>query len=212
MQVLSVSALRIDAIKVIRFRRFQDDRGYFSETFRAGSVAGNEDLAFLGGTPFAQHNESLSRAGTIRGLHFQWSPHMGKLVRAISGRMVDVVLDIRIGSPSFGRALMYDMPAADETDFGEWIWVPPGFAHGNFFTEPTRIEYLCTGEYSPKTEAGISPLASDIDWSLCDPDLKRVFDGLAAGSPLISEKDRDAPSLQDWARDERAANFTYGPL
>lgn len=212
MQVLSVSALRIEALKVIRFRRFRDARGYFAETFRTGIVEGREDLAFLRDVPFVQNNESLSRAGTVRGLHFQWNPHMGKLVRTVSGRMVDVMLDIRIGSPSFGKALMYDMPAGDDADFGEWLWVPPGFAHGNFFTETTRIEYRCTGEYSPQTEAGISPLSPDIDWSSCDPALKDLFDRIVAAGPLISDKDAAAPSLGDWARDDRARNFPFGEL
>ncbi len=88
---------------------------------------------------------------------------MGKLLRTLSGRMVDMVMDIRKGSPNFGKIILYDMPADLNASEDEWIWVPPGFAHGNYFTEPTRIQYLCTGEWSPGCEAGISPLSGDLD-------------------------------------------------
>ena len=99
---------------------------------------------------------------------------MGKLVRTLSGRMVDMILDIRKGSTTFGKIIAYDMPSEHEADYNEWIWVPPGFAHGNFFTEDSTIEYFCSGEYSPGCEAGISPLAADIDWSLCEGSLKEL--------------------------------------
>ena len=159
---------------------------------------------------FVQHNESHSRAGTIRGLHFQWRPEMGKLVRTVAGRMVDVAMDIRQSSPWFGKIIACDMPASAEDDVSQWIWVPAGFAHGNFFPEPTTTEYLCTAEYSPGCEAGISPLAADLDWSLCDPRCKGMFDRLAAGAALLSEKDRAGLTLKQWRDDPRSRNFVYG--
>ena len=94
---------------------------------------------------------------------------MGKLVRTLTGRMVNLIIDIRKGSPTFGKMIGYDMPGRLDAEFAEWIWVPPGFAHGNLFTEDTLIEYFCSGEYSQGCEAGISPLSLDIDWSLCAP-------------------------------------------
>jgi dTDP-4-dehydrorhamnose 3,5-epimerase-like enzyme len=109
-----------------------------------------------------------------------------------------------------GRIAAHDMPASDDVSHSEWIWVPPGFAHGNFFTETSRIEYLCSGEYSAGCEAGISPVATDLDWSGCDPSLKREFDGLAAGSAIISEKDTAGLSLAAWQADARAQAFVYG--
>jgi dTDP-4-dehydrorhamnose 3,5-epimerase len=145
----------------------------------------------------------------VRGLHFQWNPYMGKLVRTLHGHMVDLVLDIRKGSPSFGRAIAYDMPSHFGEDSNEWIWVPPGFAHGNVFLEDTSIEYFCSGEYSPGNEAGISPLAGDIDWSLCDPGLRETFHDIASSSSLITDKDRDGLSVSAWKRDERSENFIY---
>jgi dTDP-4-dehydrorhamnose 3,5-epimerase-like enzyme len=87
--------------------------------------------------------------------------------------------------------------------------VPPGFAHGNFFEADSRIEYYCTGEYSPGCEAGVSPLAGDIDWSLADPALKARFDAIIGGPVLMSEKDRHAPDMALWLADPRSDHFRY---
>lgn len=169
MKLLEISSLKIEDVKVIRFARFCDHRGYFTEHFRKSDFANHPEMGFMKNVEFVQCNESYSQKGTVRGLHFQWNPYMGKLVRTLTGRMVDMVLDIRKGSQTFGRIVCYDMPADTKANYSEWIWVPPGFAHGNFFTEESMIEYFCSGEYSPGCEAGISPLASDIDWTLYDP-------------------------------------------
>jgi dTDP-4-dehydrorhamnose 3,5-epimerase len=211
-KILDVRSLPIPELKVVRFGRFRDERGYFTESYRRSDFDGEGSTGFLSGLEFPQANESYSRAGVLRGLHFQWSPFMGKLVRTISGRMVDLVLDIRLDSPTLGKIVAHDMPASPESEWNEWIWVPPGFAHGNFFTEETTIEYFCTGEYSPGNEAGVSPLATDLDWSLCDPGLRAEFEQLLAGGPKISEKDRDAGSLGSWLEDPRAGNFRYSEL
>src|SRR5258708_101271 len=154
MNVLEVKALALPEIHVIRFGRFRDQRGYFTEHFRRSDLHTSPHTPFLKGVEFVQGNESFSWAGTVRGLHFQWNPYMGKLVRTLHGHMIDLVLDIRKGSPAFGKIIAYDMPTRKTDDFNEWIWVPPGFAHGNVFPEDTSIEYFCTGEYSPKCEAG----------------------------------------------------------
>ena len=212
MKLLEVKPLELDGVKAIKFGRFRDQRGYFTEHYRRSDFAGHPELDFGRNVEFVQANESYSKKGTVRGLHFQWNPYMGKLVRTLAGRMVDMVLDIRKGSPTFGKIILYDMPADQEADYQEWIWVPPGFAHGNFFTEDTLIEYLCTGEYSPGCEAGISPLAKDIDWSLCEPNLKKLFDSTVPSTNLISDKDRDGLSVGGWSDDERCDNFIYGKL
>ena len=209
MKMLSVKQLAIPDIKIIRFARFCDQRGYFTEHFRKSDFQTNPLTPFMTGVEFVQANESFSRAGTVRGLHFQWNPYMGKLVRTLHGHMVDLILDIRKGSPSFGKAIAYDMPSNQSEDFNEWIWVPPGFAHGNMFLEDTSIEYFCSGEYSPGNEAGISPLAEDIDWSLCDPDLRETFHETASSTRLITDKDRNGLSVSAWEKDERSDNFVY---
>ena len=206
MKILEVQTLKIPDVKIIRFGRHADHRGYFSEHFRKSDL---ERLEFLKGTEFLQCNESYSRAQTVRGLHFQWNPHMGKLVRTLSGRMVDLVLDVRKGSPTFGKIVAHDMPADRGADCGEWIWVPPGFAHGNYFDRESRIEYFCSGEYNPACEAGISPTAPDIDWSLCDPGLKSGFDAIVGGNPLMSEKDRNGHTLSSWLQSGNSDQFLW---
>ncbi len=212
MKILQIKTLALPDIKVIRFGRFCDHRGYFTESYRKSDFVNHPDMGFMQGIEFMQANESFSRAGTLRGLHFQWNPYMGKLVRTLSGRMVDMVLDIRKGSPTFGKIIAYDIPVNPNNEYSEWIWVPPGFAHGNFFSEDSLIEYFCSGEYSPGCEAGISPLTDDIDWSLCDVELKRVFDELVAAQLIMTDKDQHGLSLAQWADDSRAENFVYGKL
>ena len=212
MKLAQVKTLEIEAVKVIRFIRFFDHRGYFTEHYRKSDLANHPDTSFMKGVEFVQCNESYSKKGTVRGLHFQWNPYMGKLVRTVAGRMVDMVLDIRKGSPTFGKIILYDMPADNQADYSEWIWVPPGFAHGNFFPEDTIIEYFCSGEYSPGCEAGISPLAKDIDWSLCDESLKKIYDKLIPTTGLITDKDKNGLSVNGWKNDGRSDNFIYGKL
>jgi dTDP-4-dehydrorhamnose 3,5-epimerase len=208
-KIVSVKELTIPEIKVIRFARFCDHRGYFTEHFRRSDFYNNPLTVFLKGLEFTQTNESYSKAGTIRGMHFQWNPYMGKLVRPVEGHLIDLVLDIRKGSPTFGKIIAYDM-LSDRTDnFNEWIWVPPGFAHGTLLVEDTGIEYYCTGEYSPNCEAGISPLAEDIDWSICERYLHDVFRRIVPHTPLITDKDKNGFTVSAWARDERSNNFIY---
>jgi dTDP-4-dehydrorhamnose 3,5-epimerase len=208
-KIIDVISLAIPAIKVIRFARFCDKRGYFTEPFRSSDVTSSPLTWFLKHVEFPQTNESRSRPGTIRGLHFQWNPYMGKLVRTLSGHMIDIVLDIRKGSPTFGKAIAHEMPANGQDAFGEWIWVPPGFAHGNVFLAETSIEYFCSGEYSPQCEAGISPLSVDIDWSLCDQRLKRTVHETARTTELMTDKDRDGFSVAAWEKDPRSDNFVF---
>jgi dTDP-4-dehydrorhamnose 3,5-epimerase len=207
MKILNVKSLAIPDIKVIRFGRFADPRGFFTEHFRKSDFA---NLDFMKDFEFLQCNESYSKPGTIRGLHFQWNPYMGKLVRTLSGHMADLVMDIRKGAPTFGKIIGYDMPADLTADFGEWIWIPPGFAHGNFYRQHSHIEYFCSGEYSPGCEAGISPLATDIDWALFDPGLKKEFDAiLATGSLLMTDKDKNGYSLESWKRNPNSGRFIF---
>jgi dTDP-4-dehydrorhamnose 3,5-epimerase len=208
MKLLTVRSLPIEAIKVIRFARFNDKRGYFTEHYRKSDFMQHPDMGIMKDVVFVQCNESFSKESTIRGLHFQWNPYMGKLVRTITGRMIDIILDIRKGSPTFGRALLYDMPSANSDQFQEWIWVPPGFAHGNCFLEDTVIEYFCSGEYNPACEAAISPLADDIDWSLCDSGLKESFDDISSKTQLITDKDRKGLTIEKWRADLRSDEFT----
>ena len=210
MKISEIKPLAIPTIKVVRFARFTDVRGYFTETFRNSDFS--TQLGFMKGVNFVQFNESFSRPNVVRGLHFQWNPFMGKLVRTVQGRMVDLFLDIRKGSPSYGKAAAYDMPSTPDKDYAEWIWIPPGFAHGNYFTQELTIEYVCSGEYSQGCEAGISPLSADIDWSLCNQSLKAEFDAIVGNTPIITDKDKSGLSLAAWTADERSNQFLYSAL
>ena len=99
------------------------------------------------------------------------------------------------------------MPADQDSQFAEWIWIPAGFAHGGYFKSPTLLEYYCTGEYNSEGEVCVSPQSDDIDWSLCDKDLKKGFADLVFNGAIISEKDRSALSIADWKDDKRSDKF-----
>ena len=207
MKIMEVRDLPVSGVKVVHYARFPDDRGYFTETFR------REEISEAIGVPFevAQANESRSKACVVRGLHFQWSPWQGKLVRPIEGRLIDLALDIRIGSPTFGKIVGRDMVAGRDLDEGEWIWLPPGMAHGAVFPGDGVIEYLCTSSWSQGNEASISPLADDIDWSLCEPDLAAEVRELLAGDAVMNDKDRDGHTLASWSEDAAARRFAWAP-
>lgn len=209
MKILKIKELAIPDVKVVKYKRFTDHRGYFTEQFRKSDLIDNREVDFLKGMNFVQANESFSHKNTFRGLHFQWNPYMGKLVRPLSGHLIDFALDIRKGSPSLGKIIAYEMPGRLKDDYAEWIWVPPGFAHGVLLVEDSLIEYFCTGEYSPNCEAGISPLAEDIDWAICSRDLKNRFDEIVPETKFISEKDKNGFTLNDWFGGKDSNEFIY---
>ena len=195
MKITSISEQLIPGVKLINFQRFMDHRGYFTETFRASDFINNELNIFPNG--IIQSNESFSQKNVLRGMHFQWNPNMGKLVRTIAGHMVDLILDLRQGSPTQGKIMAFDMPAKATNTSSSWIWVPEGCAHGNFFLEDSYIEYFSSGAYNGECEAGISPFAEDIDWSICETTLKNKFFELK-GSLIATTKDINGLSLKEW--------------
>lgn len=198
MKIIEVKSLVFPEVKVIKTGRFPDNRGYFAEIYKKSDF---ENIEFLKGKSFVQINESFSRAGVVRGMHFQHSPYQEKLVRVVSGKMIDMFLDIRINSPTFGKVGSYQLETDTKNDFFEWIWLPVGFAHGLYMLEDTTIEYFCTSEYSPKTECSISPVDPDIDWSLIErPDFSNV---------IISDRDKAGKSLSSWKSDPQATFFKY---
>lgn len=163
-------------------KRLGDDRGYFSEVYS------KREWASRGLTvDFVQDNESLSaEPGTVRGLHFQINPTaQGKLVRCPRGALLDVVVDIRSGSPSFGDYFAVQL----DPDRGNQLWVPPGFAHGFCTLEPsTVIAYKVTSYYDPDADRAIR-------WD--DPALGIAWP-VAIGSAVLSAKDRTAPTLEEF--------------
>ncbi|MBL0372587.1 dTDP-4-dehydrorhamnose 3,5-epimerase [Rhizobium sp. KVB221] len=162
-------------------KRIGDSRGWFSETFRADAFADN-----VGPHTFVQHNQSMSAAkGTVRGLHFQLAPMgQGKLVRCLRGAILDVAVDIRRSSPTFGRHVTAELTP----DNSRQLWVPEGFAHGFVtLTEDTEIFYLVTNYYSPAHDRGLA-------WN--DPALAIEW-GLDEASAQLSDKDRKWPVLAE---------------
>jgi dTDP-4-dehydrorhamnose 3,5-epimerase len=178
---IEIEPLQISGLYILRPRRIEDTRGYFSEVFR-------KDAAEAGGikADFLQENQSFSReAGTVRGLHFQTPPMaQAKLVRVIRGSIFDVAVDIRKNSPDYGRHAAIELSAANGLQF----YIPAGFAHGFCTLEPnTEVVYKVSTFYSAVNDGGLL-------W--CDPDLKINWP-VAVGKVVISEKDRKHPRLAD---------------
>ena len=180
--MLTVHALDIPTVLLVRPKKFGDERGYFVETYNADTYA----AAGIACT-FVQDNQSLSASpGTIRGLHFQIPPRpQAKLVRVLRGSIFDVAVDLRRGSPTYGRWCGATLSAAD----GEQIFVPVGFAHGFCTLEAdTEVAYKVDGLYAPACDAGIA-------WN--DPTLgiRWPIEPIAA---IVSGKDAKAPSFADF--------------
>ncbi len=168
---------------------FRDGRGFFSETFRADQFK-SLDLP----TEYVQDNHSQSIKGVIRGLHFQWDPPMGKLMRVSAGSAFLVAVDIRKGSPTLGKWVGIEASASNRRA----VWAPAGFARG-FCTlsDVAEIQYKCTGIYNGKAESGIrwdDPEIA-IKWPLTDV--------------IVSEKDRNARTLAEWLQTSESDNFRY---
>lgn len=179
---MHIDTLAIPDVKRLTPRRFQDERGFFSETYSDRSWA----AAGLPAVPFVQDNHAYSRAkGVVRGLHYQLPPDaQGKLVRVTRGSILDVAVDIRRASPTFGRHVSAVLSAEN----GAQLWVPEGFAHGYVTLEPdTEVIYKVTRPYAPASERGIL-------WD--DPGLKIDW-GVAADAALLAPKDRTHPRLAD---------------
>ncbi len=212
MKLLAVEPLAVADVKLVRFTRIRDERGSFAETLRPAQVASQLTGATAASFALAQLNESTSVRGVVRGLHVQSRPYQGKLVRAVTGAFLDVALDIRRGSPSFGCAVVAELREDAASDEGHWVWVPPGFAHGLVFDRQAgTAEYLCTTEWSPEREGSIHIASPEIDWSRADSALaQRVRNALGEG-PLLSPKDAAAPTLATWQSQHHAAEFVYDP-
>lgn len=159
---------------------FGDHRGFFLETFRQ-----SEFDAFCGHQDFVQDNQSGSRQGILRGLHYQLHNTQGKLVRAAIGEVFDVAVDVRQGSPTFGQWVGAVLTAENRHQ----LWVPPGFAHGYYvMSEWAEVFYKATDYYAPEWERSIlwNDPAIGIDWPLVEGAL-----------PTLSERDAMAPTLAE---------------
>jgi dTDP-4-dehydrorhamnose 3,5-epimerase len=176
---VKVSGTELPGVMVIEPRVFADDRGFFVETYSTVRYASNGIAA-----DFVQDNLSRSKRGTLRGLHFQHPNGQGKLVQVTSGSVFDVAVDIRRGSPTFGRWMGLELRG----DQPKQLWIPPGFAHGFCVTSDTAdFYYKCTTAYAPDCERTIR-------WD--DPALAIAW---PVAHPLLSKKDASAPTIAEAA-------------
>jgi dTDP-4-dehydrorhamnose 3,5-epimerase len=174
---VKVSPTELPGVLLVEPRVIGDGRGHFLETFQANRYA----AAGIAGS-FVQDSLSRSVRGTLRGLHFQEPHGQGKLVQVLRGRVWDVAVDVRRGSPSFGRFVGVEL-----SDEDRWqLWIPPGFAHGFcVLSEVADFFYKCTNAYAPEAE-------HTVRWN--DPKLGIPW---PVDAPLLSERDRTAPLLAD---------------
>ena len=177
---MDIHATAIGEVKILQPRIFDDERGFLVETWRQEEWKGSVSALDL-----VQDNHSRSTRGVLRGLHFQEPKAHGKLVRVSRGEIFDVAVDVRLGSPTFGRWVGVTLSDKNQHQ----LWVPPGFAHGFLvLSDIADVPYRATGYYAPDCEHTVSWNDPDIgiDWPLGDLD-----------GPVLSERDRGAVRLRD---------------
>ncbi|MDE6329267.1 MAG: dTDP-4-dehydrorhamnose 3,5-epimerase [Muribaculaceae bacterium] len=181
----------IEGVVIIRPKVFDDARGYFYESYNKREF--DEKLGRE--VNFVQDNQSKSSRGVMRGLHFQRPPYtQAKLVRCVSGRVIDVAVDIRKGSPTYGQHVAVELSEDNKLQF----FVPRGFAHGfAVLSEEAVFQYKCDNYYAPQADGGISidDASLEIDWKI-DP-----------ADALLSDKDKQHPMLKDFD-----SPFVYGEI
>lgn len=174
----------IEGVVIIEPRIFKDARGYFFESFSA-----KEFQEKVCQTTFVQDNESFSSYGVVRGLHFQKPPYtQSKLVRVIKGAVLDVAVDLRKGSPTYGKHVAVELTGENHRQ----LFIPKGFAHGfSVLSDEVLFQYKCDNFYAPQSEGGIAwdDPALQIDWRI------------PADKILLSEKDTKHPLLEDYNTD-----------
>jgi dTDP-4-dehydrorhamnose 3,5-epimerase len=189
---MSVHRTSIPEVLVIEHEVFEDERGFFMEVHRADHFAEYSELGLP--SQFVQLNHSRSMHGVTRGLHFQWDPPMGKLMRVIVGEAFMVAVDIRPGSPTLGRYESIIASASNKLQ----LWAPASFARG-FCTlsDVAEVEYLTSGTYNPDAESGVRWDDPDIgiDWPIA--------------RPTLSAKDAATQSLSEWLVRPEARRFRY---
>jgi len=186
---VEIVSRQLGEVVVLVPRVFHDGRGFFMETYR------NDEFKNLGlPDNFVQENQSYSRKAVVRGLHFQWDPPMGKLMRVTRGIAFLVAVDIRPGSPTLGKWVGIEASAENRKQ----VWAPASFARGFCaLSDDVEVQYLCTGTYNSEAEAGIR-------WD--DPEIGIEW---PIREVIISEKDRTAQTLKQWLTSPNARHFAY---
>lgn len=189
MSAFSIEPTSLEDVLIVHPKVFEDERGFFMEVHRDDVFTElGLDLAFV------QDNHSRSGKNVLRGLHFQWDPPMGKLMRVTRGSAFLVAVDIRNGSPNIGKWTGIEVSEEDKKQ----VWAPAGFARGFCaLSDVTEIQYKCTGTYNPQGESGIL-------WN--DPEIGIKW---PVDNPLLSEKDQNAQTLAQWLVTEESSFFSY---
>lgn len=176
-------------VVVLAGKAYEDERGYFMETYRHDHF---RELRLP--VSFVQDNHSYSRKGVVRGLHFQWDPPMGKLMRVTRGAAFLVAVDLRLGSPTLGKWVGIEATAENRKQ----VWAPASFARGFCaLTDDVEVQYKCTGTYNSKAESAIR-------WD--DPQVGIEW---PVREVIISDKDRNAQTLAEWLTSANAKHFVY---
>ena len=172
---MQVTSTRIADVKIVQCDQFTDHRGVFVRHWDA------DEWIAAGIGPFVQDNVSVSKTGVLRGLHFQTKSPQGKLVSVLTGTIVDVAVDIRMSSATYGQWVGVELRAGDHRQ----LWVPPGFAHGFYVVQgPATVHYRCTTTYEPDDQGGIR-------WN--DPTLAIDW---PTNQPILSDRDQKQPFLK----------------
>ena len=186
-----IESVQLREIVILSPKVLGDSRGFFMETYRA-------DQFREMGLPaeFAQDNHSRSQKGVLRGLHFQWDPPMGKIMRVTSGAAFLVAVDIRKGSPTVGQWFGLEVSAENKKQ----IWAPYGFARGFCaLTDGCEVQYKCTGTYNSAAEAGIN---------FADPEIGIRWP-IDVSQAIVSDRDKAAPTLKQWLASPLSGNIPY---
>jgi dTDP-4-dehydrorhamnose 3,5-epimerase len=186
---LRIDSRHLNGIAVVVPEVFEDERGFFMEVYRADQF---KELGLP--AEFVQDNHSRTARNVVRGLHFQWEPPMGKLMRVTLGKAFLVAVDIRKGSPTLGQWFGTEVSAEDKRQ----VWAPAGFARGFcVLSDYAEVQYKCTGIYSSKAESGIlwNDPAVGIKWPV--------------QNPILSAKDGRAQTLEAWLASPLSDQFRY---
>ena len=190
---IQVHSTSLPGVLVVEPGSFEDDRGFFTEAYRMDQFGEHAHLGLP--SHFVQLNHSRSVKGVTRGLHFQWDPPMGKLMRVPRGEVFFVAVDIRPDSPTLGQ---YESIIASDRNRLQ-LWAPASFARGfSVLSDDADVEYLTTGIYNSQAESGIrwNDPAIGIEWPVIDP--------------ILSRKDEKAQTLSEWLERPEAQHFRIG--
>src|SRR3989339_723048 len=186
---MTIEKTEIADILIVTPEVMGDERGFFVEVYKKSLF---KELGI--GEDFVQDNHSRSARNVLRGLHFQWEPPMGKLMRVTVGSAFLVAVDIRKGSPTLGQWFGLEVSAENKKQ----VYAPAGFARGFCsLQDDTEVQYKCTGEYNQDAEAGIL-------WN--DPEIGIIW---PIEQPILSPRDQDAQTLKDWLNKPESDNFQF---